>query len=414
MNQRDNVWNRNFVSISLSCFFVFFCFYTLIPTLPLFAKDRFHADQSQIGFILTVFALASLASRPFVGMLLDRFGKKRVVVAAAFIYAAASLAYVMVDSYPLLVAIRIVHGFMFGIATAAAGTIAVDVLPKHRLGEGLGYYGMFGSMAMVIGPFVGLTLIRHVPFPVLFSLLALCSFLGLCFTMLVRLESIATGNQQCGEMNPASTARNLLETSALPMAICGFLLSFAYGGISAFVSVYGASLGLIRLANYFFAVFALMIVLPRPWLGKWFDQRGEHVIIYSGIVVFVMGQIILSQAHSGIGYVASAAVLGLGYGALAPSFQTLAVRDVPKHRKGFATSTYLFFFDAGVAAGSMILGIVAKYFDYHAMYFCSSIVMAFSIIFYCLLHHARERRANKALLSAFVEAGQSRAKTRRG
>ena len=412
MHNRDNIWDRNFVSISLSCFFVFFCFYSLIPTLPLFVKDRFHADQSQIGFILTVFAVASLVSRPFAGMWLNRFGKKRVVVAAAFIYAVASLAYVLVDSYPLLIVIRVVHGFMFGIATAAAGTIAVEVLPKHRLGEGLGYYGMFTSMAMVIGPFLGLTLIQHVSFPILFSILTLCSILGLYFSSLVRLESITTGNQQVGEMNPAiSTGRDLLEPAALPMAICGFLLSFAYGGISAFVSVYGASLGLIRLANYFFAVFALMIVLPRPLLGRLFDQRGEHIIIYSGIVVFVLGQIILGQSHSGIGYVASAAVLGLGYGALAPSFQALAVRDVPKQRKGFATSTYLFFFDAGVAAGSMILGIVTDHSDYHTMYFCSSIVMAFSIIFYYLLHHSRERRVKKSHLSALVEAGQNTAKT---
>lgn len=391
MKHKEIIWERNFISICLSCFFVFICFYSLVPTLPLFAKDKFHSDNTQIGLILTVYALAALVSRPFAGVWMKKFGKKQMAIAATALYAAASLAYFAVNSYWLLIALRIVHGFAFGIATTATGTIAADVVPKKRMGEGLGYYGMFMSMAMVIGPFLGLTLIQHVSFPVLFAVLMVFSILGFAGSSLVRRDSLGATKPE-GETKAVArfSLRDIFEPAAIPIALCGFLMSFAYGGISAFVSVYGTSLGFMKFTNYFFAVYALMVVLPRPILGRLFDRKGAHGVIYPGIILFVLGLLALSHSYSSFGFLASAAVLGLGYGALAPSFQALAVQAAPSHRKGFATSTYLFFFDAGVATGSMLLGTVAGYSDYRTMYLISALVVALTVVFYFLLHHRRE------------------------
>ncbi|MGZ4135153.1 MAG: MFS transporter, partial [Tumebacillaceae bacterium] len=197
------------------------------------------------------------------------------------------------------------------------------------------------------------------------------------------------------------TLRKVFEPAAIPIAVCGLLLAFAYGGISGFVSVYGNSMGLMKLTNYFFAVYALMVVLPRPLLGKLFDRKGAHSMIYPGIVLFVIGQFFLSQVNTGGGFLGSAAVIGLGYGALFPSFQALAVQSSPVHRKGFATSTFLFFYDAGVGGGSLLLGIVAAHSDYHNMYMTSTVVVAFTALMYFLLHHRKTApRSNQANVAA--------------
>lgn len=63
-------------------------------------------------------------------------------------------------------------------ATTATGTIVTDVTPPHRRGEALGYFGVFMSLPMVIGPFLGLTIISRYSFTVLFIVCSIFSLLA--------------------------------------------------------------------------------------------------------------------------------------------------------------------------------------------------------------------------------------------
>jgi MFS family permease len=396
----DRIWGRNFISISLGALFVYLTFYTLVATLPVYAVNVFHANNTQIGLILTVFVIAALVSRPMAGPWMIRFGAKPVFLAAAMLFLVTSSLYLASKTLWFLLGVRVVQGFAFGIATSSAGTIAAYVVPKGRTGEGLGYFAMFMSLAMVIGPFVGLTLIQHMPFTVLFFSCTVFSLLSFVCGLLVQVPTLQTHAQSTAEpkSSQATGLRALFEPTAIPVALCGFLIAFAYGGLSAFVSVYGNELGLTKITNYFFAVYAMMVVLPRPLLGRIFDRGGANVVVYAGIVLYAIGQLFLSQAHAGLGYLGSAAVIGLGYGALFPSFQALAVQAAPYHRKGYATSTYLFFYDAGIGIGSLLLGMVAGRSNYGTMYLVSAVVAAFTVLLFLHLHH-RPANARSAMLA---------------
>lgn len=396
----DRIWGRNFVSVCLSALFVYLTFYTQVATLPVYAVDTFQANNTQIGLILTVFVIAALVSRPLAGPWMKRFGAKPVFLAAALLFLGASGLYLISNTLWFLLALRAVHGFAFGVATSAAGTIAAYVVPRRRTGEGLGYFAMFMSLAMVIGPFVGLTLIQHASYTVLFIACTVFSLLSFVCGLPVQLPARDGEAESHAEPdgNQARGLRALFEPSAIPIALCGFLIAFAYGGLSAFVSVYGNGLGLTKITNYFFAVYALMVVLPRPLLGRLFDRVGASLVIYPGILAYAIGQLFLSQAHAGLGYLGSAAVIGLGYGALFPSFQALAVQAAPYHRKGYATSTYLFFYDAGIGIGSLLLGVVAGRTNYSTMYLLSSIVAVGTVLLFFLLHH-RPAMARSAMLT---------------
>ena len=69
---------------------------------------------------------------------------------------------------------------------------------------------------------------------------------------------------------------------------------------------------------------------------------------------------ILSQAQTSFWFLGAGMLIGLGYGTLIPSFQTIAISAAPNHRRGSATATYFSFFDSGIGFGSFILGIVAR------------------------------------------------------
>ena len=100
---------------------------------------------------------------------------------------------------------------------------------------------------------------------------------------------------------------------------------------------------------------------------------------------------ILSQAQTPFWFLGAGMLIGLGYGTLIPSFQTIAISAAANHRRGSATATYFSFFDSGLGFGSFILGIVAAKSSYHNMYFIASIIVAFTLLLYYGLHGRKQK-----------------------
>lgn len=382
----ERLWTKDFISISLSSFFLFMVFYTLMATLPIFVLETLRQSESQIGLVVTVFLIASVSIRPFAGIWLDTIGRKKILQYSLMLLLISTFCYVIVNSFAVLLILRFVQGLAFGLATTAAGTVVAEIVPEKRRGEGMGYYGMAMSLAMVFGPYLGLTMISHFSFITLFSISGIFSILSLFFGLAVAIPvKIKKSNKTKIRIS------QLIEKSALPISVTSSLLAIGYSGIISFISVYARDLGLVDFASFFFIVYAVAILASRPFTGKLFDRKGENIIAYPGIILFTIGLLLLSIAHMPFLFLLSAAIIGLGYGSIVPSFQTLAVNSAAPEKRGMATATFFLFFDSGMGIGSFLLGIITAKTSFHTMYVFSSIIIAFTGIVYYLLHDRRKR-----------------------
>ena len=100
--------------------------------------------------------------------------------------------YLGATSIFILLVLRFIHGFSFGLA--ASGTIAADVIPEDRRGEGMGYYSTFTSFAMVIGPFVGLSTMELVGFNSMFIICAIVAGLSVGIANFINFSELAKHN----------------------------------------------------------------------------------------------------------------------------------------------------------------------------------------------------------------------------
>jgi len=384
--KEQKLWNRDFVAICFSSFFLFLPFYALATTLPVFVTDELHGAKTQIGLVMTLFIISAVIFRPLTGKWLDEVNRKKLLFISLIIYAVCTILHLGVESMSVLLALRFFNGIGFGMATTATGAIVIDLIPDNRKGEGIGYYTLFMSLAMVLGPFLGLTIIEHASSSLLFMICGSLSVLSLVLGMMIR---IPERPQPATSLNKKFSWNGLIEPKAIPIAIAASLAAFSYGAITTFLSVYAKEIGLTSYASYFFIVFAAFIVLPRPFTGKLFDRKGPNLLVYSGIVLFTFGLISLSQATTPLLFLLAGGIIGLGYGALLPSFQTIAIQSAPSHRRGLATSTYFVLFDSGYGLGSYILGIIAASTSYHNMYLISGVIVAFTAVLYYFLHHRK-------------------------
>lgn len=377
------LWTRDFLSISVTSFFLFMGFYILLTALPLYVLDDLKGNETQVGLIISVFLIAAVISRPFTGKWIDELGRRKILLTSLLVFAVSSLLYFWADSLPFLLTLRFIHGVGFGMVTTATGAIVAEIVPNERRGEGLGYYAMFMNLAMVIGPFAGLTIIQYASFAWIFALCTVLSTIALLLGVFVRLPKRTESTKA---QHPIFTLSSLFEKNAVPVAIAAGILAFAYSGILSFISIYAKELGLLEAASFFFVVYAAFILISRPFTGRWFDTYGENKIVYPGILLFAIGLFLLSQANSTFIFLLAGAVIGLGYGTLVPSLQTVAIKKADPSKRGLATSTFFTLFDVGIGLGSYVLGILAVHTGFSMLYFMLVGVVLFGLFVYHMLH----------------------------
>ena len=115
---------------------------------------------------------------------------KNLAIRKRFFFAEAlfclfSLAYVFADNLHLLLLIRFLHGIWFSIVTTVAVPIVNEFIPEKRKGEGMGYFVMSINLGIVLGPFLGLTLIQSVSYPMVAGILAFSVCLGFLFCFFI-------------------------------------------------------------------------------------------------------------------------------------------------------------------------------------------------------------------------------------
>ncbi|MFB3161309.1 MFS transporter [Neobacillus sp. 179-J 1A1 HS] len=393
---KPKLWTKDFINISLSNFFLFLTFYILLVTLPIYALQEFDSNASQAGLMTTVFLLSAIISRPLAGQWLERGSNKKVLLTALFIFAAASLLYFFPNTVTGFLIIRLLHGVGFGMATTAVGAIVADLIPGSRRGEGMGYFVMSTNLAMVLGPFIGLTAIQQWGAKTMFILSVIVAAGALITGLTVKLSKPDETKKQV--IVPAFSLKNFIEPSAVSIAIVGGFLAIVYSALLSFVSVYANEIHVSEVSSLFFVVYAIILLMSRPFTGKWLDQYGPHVIVFPSIILFAIGMFVLSQSGGAVTFLVSAGMIGLGWGTLFPTFQTIAIQNAAPRKRGLATATFLSIYDIGIALGSFLVGLIAAKMDFSSLYFlCSFYILIGAVLYYFMQVRKPEMKRQRYL-----------------
>ncbi|MEH7076944.1 MFS transporter [Neobacillus drentensis] len=378
------LWTKEFISSAIVNFLTFTTFYYLLVTLPIYALQELNSNESEVGLLVTFFLIAAIITRPLAGKWIERIGKYPVFLTAFVIVFVSSFLYFTAQSISTLLIIRSLHGIGFGMATTATGAIVADLIPESRKGEGMGYYGLTLNLGMVAGPFLGLTIMHLGGTNLLFFINALLDFFALIFVLFVRIpKEIVPGEVK--HIESKKGIKSFFEVSAIPVSLIAGFFALAYSGVISFVSVYAKGINLDEAASYFFVVYASVLLISRPFTGKWYDQYGANKIIYPSILLFAAGTYFLSLSPSLPVFLLSGALIGLGWGTIFPSLQTIAIEIAPADKRALATATYLSTFDFGFGIGSFLFGLATVKVGFSSLYFYSTFFVLAGIGVYYLL-----------------------------
>jgi MFS family permease len=276
-------------------------------------------------------------------------------------------------------------------ATTAAGAIVATTIPTSRRGEGMGYFIMSTNLAMVLGPFIGLTAIQNWGANILFAISIVAAAAAFVTGIMIK---IPKNVQRQANKTQSFSFKSLFEASAVPISIVGAFFAIIYSSLLSFVSVYASEIHLGSVSSLFFVVYAIVLLAARPFTGRGFDLFGANKIVFPSIVFYALGILLLSQTQGAGSFLTSAGLIGLGWGSIFPILQTIAIQDAQPHRKGIATATFLSIYDTGMGLGSLLVGIIAAHTGFRSLYLIGSFYVILGIVLYYALF-ARHRVSPK-------------------
>jgi MFS family permease len=124
----------------------------LFNIIPVLARDRLGLDADQIGVGLALASLAGLVVIYPSGMLVDRIGRKTVIVPGTLMSAAAMVIFLLAPSYGWFLAACVVWSLASGVGGAAPAAYAADVAPPGMNAAAMSTYRMLSDVGYVVGP----------------------------------------------------------------------------------------------------------------------------------------------------------------------------------------------------------------------------------------------------------------------
>ena len=382
---KDPLFTKDFLLAIVINLLLATVFFILITGLAVYAAEEFAAGETAAGFAASAFVVGALGARIFAGKYVNFLGRRRTVLVCLIVYVLAGLAYLWVDSYAMLIALRAVHGISFGFGQTALNAGVFAMIPASRRGEGAGYYLLANSLPPAIGPLAAIQLTQRYDFWAMFLAVTLVSVIGLVFSLFLRLP----------EDNPWRTTlrekltlrpRDIIEPRAFKISLVAMLLGIGFASVMTFLNGYARSLNMVDAASLFFVIYAGAVLVSRLLMGRIQDRYGDNWAVYPAVIFYIIAMVLLAWAPNQGVLLAAGVLAGFGFGSLLPVLQAIIASDLPAHRTSIGISTFFIMLDAGFGFSPLLLGPLVSFADYRFMYAACAGVVVVSLVLYWLVH----------------------------
>ncbi|HAM16822.1 MAG TPA: hypothetical protein DCP91_13420 [Eggerthellaceae bacterium] len=413
------IFTRNFLVLATINLCMFFGFQMLNVGLPLYLA-QLGASARLVGLATTLMTITATLVRVFAGALLDRFGRRGMLVGGLVIMVCSIVSFAVFPFVGIILGLRLLHGVGWGTGSTAASTMAADIIPKHRFAEGMGYFSLTTALSSAIAPAVAVAIAQGAGAVFMVYVAAGITVLALVLAVAEALcgkraaaeapgfpeadgaathqgpEAGGRPDRESGHGPGAPRPRSLLETfferRALLPGLLILLVNIGFGCITTFIALHADAQGVNGVTAYFI-VYAVVTLVSRPYIGTLIDRFGYRVPAILSALCTAATLVLIGMA-SNIWMFAGGGVLGgLGIGTAMSTFQSMAVASVEPWRRGVATSTYMTAFDLGIAIGSLLGGFVVDAHGYAVMYFAMALSpLAASVLSFAVVKKGPDRR----------------------
>ena len=333
-------------------------------------------SESQIGLLVTFFAIAVVVTAVPLSALTRRFSRHSLIVVVLVVVALTSMFSAIAPTYELLAVARVLGGTAHGLFWAIVGVYSAHLVPKRHIARAVAITTGGGTLAFVLGvpvaTIVGHTFGWRTPFAAI-GVLSLCAAV-LIAKMLPRVPApgrrrpVDVG-QETRRATPADKTMDPTVPSVALLCIVIAITMVGHYALYTYVTPYligqmGVPIGNVGLLLFIYGlagaaglVLAGIVFGTRPTFG-----------VGLGLVVTAASVLVLS-IWAGNPYVAipAFAIWGVALGVIPTLMQARLLHVASPAIRDTANAYYSTSFNIGIAGGALVGGILLNGFGLESL-----------------------------------------------
>jgi MFS transporter, ACDE family, multidrug resistance protein len=331
---------------------------SITPAFPT-VIEAWRIPPHSVGLLITAFTLPGVILTPILGVVADRFGRKRVLVPSLMLFGLAGVACGFAPSYAALIALRLVQG----IGAAALGSLNVtiigDLYSGRERGAAMGYNASVLSIGTGSFPAVGGAL----------------AMLGWRYPFFLSLTGVVVGlivlfRLRNPEPRNAQTLGDYLRAIArsFDRRVAGLFLA----STATFIVLYGAYLTyfplLVRerfggssiVIGGLMSAMSLVTAATSSQLGRLTSRFPERRLIAASFGLYGLALLLIPAMPQIWLLLVPTVVFGLAHGVNIPAIQTVLARLAPMEHRGAFMSANGMVLRLGQTLGPLVAGACAS------------------------------------------------------
>jgi MFS family permease len=321
------------------------------------------ADEIQIGILVGVTAIASIAVRPWIGAAMDLRGRRQVIIAGNILHVAVLALYLTVTTLgPWIYIVRILHGLASAMLFTSLFTYAADVVPASRRTQGIAIFGISGLMPIGLGGVLGDLILSGGDFTTLF--ITASALAGGALLMALPLRDVPSTDS--AEKRRGFWA-SLGQRDLRPLWLAALVFSLSLATFFTFLKTFVIETG-IGSVGLFFAVYTGTAVGLRMIAADLPDRIGHKRVMFPAFGALAAGFLVLSQADGATDMAIAGLLSGIGHGYVFPIMFGMVVTRARASERGSASAIFTAVFDVGTLVGGPLFGLAIRLGDYRAMW----------------------------------------------
>ena len=386
MDDSSSYWKQNLKVAWLGNFLTGTSFTLVMPFISVFVEELGVGPglvEYYAGLAVSTNALAAALMAPIWGSLADRYGRKPMMVRAAFamIFTMGGMAFVP-NVFWLLV-LRVLNGVFTGYIPNATALIASQV-PKDKTGYALGTLSTGAVAGNLIGPTLGGVLAEMFGVHTVFLLVGLLYAIVVILTVFyiredfvpIKKSDALPVKEVFAQVKDRKILVGLFVTSMVIIAAAQAVVPI----LTLYVRHLGQTDNLLFVAGFIISLPGMASLATSGYLGKLGDRIGNHRLLLMALTYSLLINVFCVFAENPFQLGLLRFLYGFGTGALLPSVNSLLTKLTPKEGISRIFAYNQLFNNLGSVVGPMMGSAVAARMGYDWVFYLSSGLVLFNLI----------------------------------
>lgn len=386
MDDSSSYWKQNLKVAWLGNFLTGTSFTLVMPFISVFVEELGVGPglvEYYAGLAVSTNALAAALMAPIWGSLADRYGRKPMMVRAAFVMIFTMGGMAFVPNVFWLLVLRVLNGVFTGYIPNATALIASQV-PKDKTGYALGTLSTGAVAGNLIGPTLGGVLAEMFGVHTVFLLVGLLYAIVVILTVFyiredfvpIKKSDALPVKEVFAQVKDRKILAGLLVTSMVIIAAAQAVVPI----LTLYVRHLGQTDNLLFVAGFIISLPGMASLATSGYLGKLGDRIGNHRLLLMALTYSLLINVFCVFAENPFQLGLLRFLYGFGTGALLPSVNSLLTKLTPKEGISRIFAYNQLFNNLGSVVGPMMGSAVAAHMGYDWVFYLSSGLVLFNLI----------------------------------